>query len=1370
MSTRSLRVLHSRCSMHQNCSILASTNMFGDPCPNTLKYLEAHYQCVPASTTSTTNRPSPPWLITSQPTVWRSTLPPIPKSPVQTQQNERKKPTVITPPTFRPHITLPPEVKLGDIGTKKTTTRQPDSSSEREPPPIPRDNVPEVKEEPPKPAEEEESAVTATIETQPWPTEYEDSDATASVNAHPPKENRPADTNSDDIFDRPISTSTTPILGRRAYCPQVNARGLHWNWTLADTYAAQPCPGGATGLARWKCTLTSHQLHTEEERPRRRGTSLPSGENYHDLGLDQPNDRQLQLIRRLGSEALLKGRDGDTPERLIDYRGGADTQIASHNTLNSPDYLYTDAVPEWHGSTPDLSECRSVWLNSLEARVREGESLLSISNDLAQVTSSKTLYGGDMMTTTSIMKKLAQRMSQNVQTFPDAKQREAIVTDMLLGVIKTGSNLLEESQRASWADLSLEAQNKVASALLTQLEENAFLLADAVAKEKTILQVVKNICLSVRVLEVKNVEDETFPSQIAQEQWKASEDTITIPKAALLDNRQHDLVRIVFFAFDRLEQILPPTFGKTPQYAAYQSDSASTTSINSEKEKKNITRVLNSKVISASLGNGRHIQLSQMVRLTLKHLKIENVTNPACVFWDYTLHGWSPEGCQVEWSNLTHTGCACSHLTNFAILMDVHGVSLSAGHELALQTITYIGCGVSTVALSAAIILFCCFKNGKSDRALIHKHLCICLLIAEVVFLLGIDKTQNRIFCGIVAGLLHYFFLAAFAWMFLEGFHLYWMLIEVFEPEKPRAIWYYAGGYLTPALVVIVSASFNLTGYGTPNSCWLATERLFVLSFIVPVAIVLTANWIVLGIVIYKMCKHSTVSLKAKDDAKMYKIKIWVSSAAVLVFLLGLTWTLGLLYLNEQTVGVAYAFTILNSLQGLVIFIFLCLQNDKFRSSWSRACSRYPLLSCCAGGAGGARSAPDSLAPASTHSASDARHASLKSRRYQPPTDDARDPRDVSSYNIQPEARWNIRPTAPIYVPTDDTRSMRVQTQQIPHSSSHTQSIASMHSYRNMEVPNDYQNLRSRSPSCFSNKMAASIGANEWTSNTVGNVWKNTSSKHHPGNSTLSHHDTLSRQMAQQNHIHSPYECEPVPPGSPRHAVKDEESPLHLQTHQPHQGYQTTRSYNHDFRNPHVYMSQHSPGSQEMIFRKHYKDDRRKHHHHHGSQNVNHTYSEIASQQGRMYRRGSEQEFRIIQDDPVYEEIERNETLMSDMSDDNSGPDCRQNPGHHGSSSSKFFGDHRPLISYSPGERHHHDQEHYGKYGKWDTLERYDPRHYESGRLMHPYHQPQENNMRALAAVLNGENNVVCHLEPHNSYDVYQPQGGNARTVSQPSF
>jgi len=57
----------------------------------------------------------------------------------------------------------------------------------------------------------------------------------------------------------------------------------------------------------------------------------------------------------------------------------------------------------------------------------------------------------------------------------------------------------------------------------------------------------------------------------------------------------------------------------------------------------------------------------------------------------------------------------------------------------------------------------------QSDRTTIHKNLCVCLLIAEVLFVCGIGQTNQRIVCGIVAGLLHFFFLCAFAWMFLEG-------------------------------------------------------------------------------------------------------------------------------------------------------------------------------------------------------------------------------------------------------------------------------------------------------------------------------------------------------------------------------------------------------------------------------------------------------------------------------------------------------------------------------------------------------------------------------------------------------------------------
>lgn len=187
-------------------------------------------------------------------------------------------------------------------------------------------------------------------------------------------------------------------------CWPVKARNLYWNWTSVNEHAVQPCPGGTTGLARWRCIASP--------------------------GVDQQ--------------------------------------------------------PHWFPSTPDLSQCRSVWLTNLESRVIEGDSLTSIMSDLSQVTSSKTLYGGDMMITTKIIKKVAQKMSEDIKTFPDQRQREAIVTELLQGVVRTLSNLLHTSQHASWRDLSYREQMRVATSLLIGLEENAFLLADTVVIEKTV--------------------------------------------------------------------------------------------------------------------------------------------------------------------------------------------------------------------------------------------------------------------------------------------------------------------------------------------------------------------------------------------------------------------------------------------------------------------------------------------------------------------------------------------------------------------------------------------------------------------------------------------------------------------------------------------------------------------------------------------------------------------------------------------------------------------------------------------------------------------------------------------------------------------
>lgn len=49
--------------------------------------------------------------------------------------------------------------------------------------------------------------------------------------------------------------------------------------------------------------------------------------------------------------------------------------------------------------------------------------------------------------------------------------------------------------------------------------------------------------------------------------------------------------------------------------------------------------------------------------------------------------------------------------------------------------------------------------------------------------------------CKIMAVLLHFFFLCAFAWMLVEGLHLYSMVIKVFSSEGSKHFYYYAIGW-----------------------------------------------------------------------------------------------------------------------------------------------------------------------------------------------------------------------------------------------------------------------------------------------------------------------------------------------------------------------------------------------------------------------------------------------------------------------------------------------------------------------------------------------------------------------------------------------
>ncbi|XP_016100276.1 CD97 antigen-like [Sinocyclocheilus grahami] len=360
----------------------------------------------------------------------------------------------------------------------------------------------------------------------------------------------------------------------------------------------------------------------------------------------------------------------------------------------------------------------------------------------------------------------------------------------------------------------------------------------------------------------------------------------------------------------------------------------------SDDEERRVTYQLNSKVVTAVVSNAETKHLSEPVMLVFTHEEERAESEGmaySCVYWDEAEGAWSGRGCEGAWSNSTHTACSCSHLSSFAVLMALYPVQDS--FELVL--ITRVGLALSLVCLFLCILTFRFCRSIQGTRTSIHLHLSICLFIADLVFLCGISSTHNQVGCAIVAGLLHFFFLSAFCWMLLEGVQLYRMVVLVFHTTL-KHLYMYLVGYGVPLVIVTVSAIAFPAGYGTERHCWLSLDYNFIWSFLAPVCIIVVLNSFVFIITVWKLAEKFT-SLNP-DLSKLRNIRGFTVTAVAQFCILGGMWVFGSFLFYEKVTQVAlYLFTILNSLQGALIFIMHCLLSkpvrEEYRMLISRICS-----------------------------------------------------------------------------------------------------------------------------------------------------------------------------------------------------------------------------------------------------------------------------------------------------------------------------------------------------------------------------------------------------------------------------------------------
>ncbi|XP_062248935.1 cadherin EGF LAG seven-pass G-type receptor 3 [Platichthys flesus] len=349
--------------------------------------------------------------------------------------------------------------------------------------------------------------------------------------------------------------------------------------------------------------------------------------------------------------------------------------------------------------------------------------------------------------------------------------------------------------------------------------------------------------------------------------------------------------------------------------------------------------VMNSPVVTISVYNNQTFvggHLDQPILLEFKLLETANRSKPLCVQWNhssqYDAGGcWMVRDCTVVYRNTSHVRCQCHRLGTIGVLMDSSHREQLEGDLETLALVTYSFLCLSMLALLLTVLVLSCLRGLKSNTRSIHSNTAAAMFLSELVFLLGVNQTEQQFLCTVVAILLHYFFMSTFAWMFVEGLHIYRMQTEQRNINYGAMRFYYAIGWGVPAIITGLAVGLDPEGYGNPDFCWISIYDKLIWSFAGPIAIVILVNGGIFTTVAKMSCNPS------QKETKKLPVIATIRNAILLLLVATATWLCGLMAVNNSILAFYYIFDVLCLVQGLSVMLVFTVFNSEVQEAWSVA-------------------------------------------------------------------------------------------------------------------------------------------------------------------------------------------------------------------------------------------------------------------------------------------------------------------------------------------------------------------------------------------------------------------------------------------------
>ncbi|NXC02944.1 AGRG1 protein, partial [Orthonyx spaldingii] len=350
----------------------------------------------------------------------------------------------------------------------------------------------------------------------------------------------------------------------------------------------------------------------------------------------------------------------------------------------------------------------------------------------------------------------------------------------------------------------------------------------------------------------------------------------------------------------------------------------------------NSSHVLGDKVVSISLVDTVVANLSDPVILTFFHGQLPRNVTPVCVFWQEDTSAssgsWDSYGCTTV-TGSSQTECRCNHLTYFALLM-VSSPEITAVHRNYLSIITYVGCLISALA-SICTIFFLYFRSKQRDQTTsmyIHMNLLVAIFLLDVTFLISehLAASSSEAICTAGGLFLHFSLLSCLTWMGIEGYNLYRLVIEVFNAYHDHFLLKLClVGWGFPFFCVMLIFLANWTNYGPfsipiyesingrttyATICWITSPLIHNIVNLGFFSLVFLFNSVMLGAMVREILQQNKKGHKLKHVLALLGLSILLGIPWALIFF---SFTSGVFCLVSL-----YIFTIINSLQGFLIFLW----------------------------------------------------------------------------------------------------------------------------------------------------------------------------------------------------------------------------------------------------------------------------------------------------------------------------------------------------------------------------------------------------------------------------------------------------------------